>query len=303
MSKKKIKEGPQVRMADGFANQRLIVVPQRVINRCKELPLVRDLYATHIGSFPIVPGHYVERPDGTPQAILIYCLAGRGFLELDGEGFEAAAGNALVVPPDTPHVYGADDVEPWSIFWIHFQGVKVAEVLDWLEVDGNHAIVNVPDIVLMHKLFENIYACLNYHYSNAGLLAMSTELIRFIGRMKINSVSHMEELRREDDRISETIEFMQGHLDINLSLEQLARQAGQSVSQYSSKFKEKVGESPINFHIHLKMRRACELLDGTDMKVSAIAELLGYKDAAYFSRYFKKFQGCSPLQYREVLKS
>jgi AraC family transcriptional regulator, arabinose operon regulatory protein len=295
--------GQTIRIRDGFPNQRLIVIPQRVRERCRQLPLVESLYVSHIGSFPSAPHHYVKRPQGTVQAILIYCLAGRGVAEIGDGTFAIERGNALVIPPHTPHLYRADEKDPWSIFWIHFRGSKLGETLEWLGTDLGNPLIHAPDIPLMHSLFEEIYACLNYHYSNDGLLAMSSELLRFIARLRMNAVSSSKVLRVEDDRISESIAFMQRHLDLNINLEELARQAGQSVSSYSARFKDKTGESPINFHIQLKMRKACELLDSTDMMIAQIAELLGYEDPAYFSRYFKKIQGCSPLEYRQALKS
>lgn len=292
-----------LRVTDGFPNQRMVVLPDRVINRCRNLPLVKELYLTHIGSFPLAPGHYVDRVEGVPQAILIYCLEGSGCLELGGKRFRAERSDAFLIPPGNRHLYYADPENPWSIFWIHFQGNMLAETIGWLDVSENNPVMHVPDTTLMHKLFENVYTCLNYHYSNDGLLLMSSELLRFISQMKIHLSSRSATVRNQTNRINESMEFMQDHLDLNLSLEDIARQAGQSVSSYSKMFRKITGETPIDYHIQLKMRKACEMLDQTKMRVSEISEVLGYSDPCYFSRYFKNFQGCSPLQYRKQTKS
>ena len=49
----------------------------------------------------------------------------------------------------------------------------------------------------------------------------------------------------------------------------------------------------------MKMQRACELLDSTDKAIKVIAGEVGYQDAFYFSRIFKRIIGVSPQKYRE----
>ena len=49
----------------------------------------------------------------------------------------------------------------------------------------------------------------------------------------------------------------------------------------------------------MKMQRACYLLDSTQQSVKQLAAALGYDDAYYFSRLFKKVIGLSPAQYRQ----
>ena len=53
---------------------------------------------------------------------------------------------------------------------------------------------------------------------------------------------------------------------------------------------------------HVRQRRACRLLDMTDMSVKAIASVLGYEDPLYFSRLFRKVNEKSPLEYRRTHK-
>jgi AraC-like DNA-binding protein len=50
----------------------------------------------------------------------------------------------------------------------------------------------------------------------------------------------------------------------------------------------------------MKMERACYLLDITQQSVQEIAWSLGYEDAYYFSRLFRKVIGVAPTQYRAM---
>jgi len=264
--------------------------------------MLGQLHVTHIGAFPSAPHHYVERKEGVPQAILIYCLKGRGFLELDDSIFPVGQGHVAIIPPGIPHSYYADADDPWSIFWIHFDGKQTMLVLQSLEVDACKPLLYVPDTEMMHQAFEEVYACLNYHYSDAGLLSMTGELIRLLSKIKLHHGNPRRKHQAVEDRIMDSIDFMERHLDMPVSLENLAARAGQSVSYYRKLFKRRTSLPPMAFFIQLKIRKACELLDQTNQSVKAIAEELGYEDPYYFSRLFKKTQGYSPTHYRNSIK-
>ncbi|HKL21382.1 MAG TPA: AraC family transcriptional regulator [Tichowtungia sp.] len=290
------------RIREGFPGQRLVIVPANVIQRARELPLVSRLYVTHIGNYPKAPHHYVERETGAEQTILIYCTGGRGWLEMDHQRFEVRPGHLLTIPADTPHRYGADPDDPWAIFWIHVAGAQAAALAETLGVSRNSPLLFVPDLALMQQTFEDLYATLNYHYSDAGLLAMTGELTRLAARIK-QHWSHPEHHRRAaEDHVLETMRFMQDHLDMPLTLKTLAARAGQSVPHYCKLFKQRTGQSPMAYFIQLKVIKACALLGSTDQSIRDIARELGYDDPYYFSRLFKKVQGCSPSAYRASIR-
>ena len=63
------------------------------------------------------------------------------------------------------------------------------------------------------------------------------------------------------------------------------------------------GQSPIHYFIDLKMQYAYNLLDTHRWSIKQVALNLGYEDAYYFSRAFKKIMGVSPSGYRAGLHS
>jgi AraC-like DNA-binding protein len=292
----------EIRKKEGFPKQRLVVVPANVIERCHSLPVVNNLFVTDIGAYPSAPLHFVERPNGVEQAILICCLSGNGQLKIESSQHSIKRGGLFVIPPGTPHTYWADDKSPWSLFWIHFGGRQVNEILQSLGVGRNEPCLFVPDLNQVRKAFEDVYACLNYHYSDNGLLAMTSELLRLICTVKLCE-GHIEPKKQSTEkRVLETIEFMNQHLNMLLTLKELANHSGQSVSYYSRVFKEKTGQSPLNYFLQLKIKKACELLDQTELNIGQVAAELGYDDRYYFSRLFKKIQGIAPVIYRKQQK-
>ncbi len=57
--------------------------------------------------------------------------------------------------------------------------------------------------------------------------------------------------------------------------------------------------SPHAFIMDIRNREACELLKDRSLPIQKIAELVGYEDTRYFSRFFTRCNGCSPSEYRK----
>ena len=69
---------------EGFKGERMLSLPQDILNKYSELPLVSPLYVRKIGFFPRVRHHYVQKPQGTDYCMLIYCVSGKGFYSIGG---------------------------------------------------------------------------------------------------------------------------------------------------------------------------------------------------------------------------
>jgi YesN/AraC family two-component response regulator len=52
----------------------------------------------------------------------------------------------------------------------------------------------------------------------------------------------------------------------------------------------------------MKIQKSCQLLGLSDLKIKEISKQIGYEDAYYFSRLFKKIMGKSPMQYRKSMR-
>jgi AraC family transcriptional regulator, arabinose operon regulatory protein len=101
-------------------------------------------------------------------------------------------------------------------------------------------------------------------------------------------------------RFSEkVIYYMRENIENSLTLEQLAKHFGFSPSHFSARFQEETKQSPIKYFIALKIEKACQYIELSNMKICDIYPKLGFQDAAYFSRIFTKVMGVSPTRYRE----
>jgi AraC family transcriptional regulator, arabinose operon regulatory protein len=93
---------------DGFAGQRLVVVPRPILPSALKSPLLRQLLPTDAGYYPKASGHTCVRERGCPEVIFIYCAEGNGWCEIAGRRHDVGKNQLLVIRAGLPHVYGAD---------------------------------------------------------------------------------------------------------------------------------------------------------------------------------------------------
>lgn len=83
------------------------------------------------------------------------------------------------------------------------------------------------------------------------------------------------------------------------TLDELAQHAGLSRTALAERFRDAVGDTPLNHLRVLRMQRAMRLLSETDHKLEAVAAEVGYQDAFGFSKVFKRTVGVSPKAFRQ----
>jgi AraC-like DNA-binding protein len=288
------------RIREGFPGQRLTVLSREVAERCRRLPVVRDLHVTDLGHFPAAAGHYVQRPRPRPETILIYCADGAGWCRMAGRRRRVTKGRALFIPEGVPHTYGADRRTPWSIYWVHFAGLRAADYRAALGVSVQRPLLHVPDTARVIEAFEEMVGHARGGWTDASLLSLSTALGRFLGVLKAHQRALHTRGRRAQEKVLEAIRFMRASLARPLRLGDLAAHVYLSPSHFSALFRKQTNMSPLKFFTRLRMQQACAALDSTDLLVSQVGEGLGYDDPFYFSRCFARTMGLSPARYRAV---
>lgn len=94
------------------------------------------------------------------------------------------------------------------------------------------------------------------------------------------------------------LDHIDKHLNIDLSLRDLAGEMNVSPTYLSSSFKHDTGKNLKRLIIERIVHRAGTDLISTDKKIRRIADELGFKDEMYFSKFFKRETGQSPKDYR-----
>lgn len=78
----------------------------------------------------------------------------------------------------------------------------------------------------------------------------------------------------------------------------LARESGLSRSAFADRFRTLVGQPPLQYVTEIRMQKATQLLEATDVPVKRIASLVGYESVSAFSSAYKRRFGCPPIAIR-----
>jgi AraC-like DNA-binding protein len=93
-------------------------------------------------------------------------------------------------------------------------------------------------------------------------------------------------------------EYIEAHLDERISIDSLAGIADLSMFHFARAFKQSEGVTPHDYLVQRRIKRAMELLAGTDLPLSEIALAVGFTDQSHCARRFREYVGICPRDYR-----
>ena len=276
---------------------RRLLTPRFLLTQLAEHPLSRGCYPTALGYYPSADGHGMAREEHRDN-LLIFCIAGRGSLEVDAGVHAVHSGDALLLPRGKAHSYRANRQHPWTIYWVHFDGNDAREFVTWLQGYGlspvAHCGVEPPLLSGFEQLLASVHvgATLDTYIRAANRLRQL--LTQFDRRHTRPGDARLGAIDAQSLQ-----EYMRAHIAQRLTLEDLAALARLSPQHLASRYRQHTGFPPLQHFQHMKMEAACQLLDSTEDSVQRIAGALGYSDPLYFSRVFRRTLGLSPTAYRK----
>jgi len=273
-----------------------LITPEFLLVKLKDHPLTSGLYPISIGHYPKAIGHEMERTNQNTH-LLIYCTAGKAKLFYDNKEHLIRSGDLILIRPQKLHRYIADNNDPWSVYWVHFDGSLASNFAERLLMKMNNGLSNIVYQTKIVADFDTLLALRERGYTATNVIHavhLLQQLLSYLAlQLRLHKTLGSTEL---DIEVLEAL--MMEHLHTNLNLDTLAERAKLSKYHFSKKFKELTDQSPIQHFLNMKMQHACYLLDSTSHSVKQIGASLGYNDAYYFSRLFKKIIGLSPSLYR-----
>ncbi len=110
-------------------------------------------------------------------------------------------------------------------------------------------------------------------------------------------------IKRKDRNLSvlkDMLSFIQKNYANKVTLEEIAKSGNVSKSTCLAIFKKYLQDTPTNYLIGYRLKKASALLKETDLSVSEIAFEVGFQGTSYFAEAFRKNFGCSPGKYKSA---
>lgn len=172
---------------------------------------------------------------------------------------------------------------------------EIAQAKSYILNFSNDSVTYNSPIILLSNVFEKyekrFEQLVNLQKEGESEFLIKSAFYKLLDHI----VKDMDGIKDEKDFIKKARTLLNSEKEYTIS--EIARECAVSDSGLRRQFKETYGVSPMEYKTKIKIERAKYLLDSSSMSITQIAEILGFFDAAYFSKIFKKHTGYSPSQY------
>lgn len=221
-----------------------------------------------------------------------------------GEGiFESARtksqhikeGTCFLLFPDVWHRYKPLSKSGWEEYWVGFKGSYPDMLMKnfdpanpFIETGRNDNLLK-----LFHKLLEQVQQALpGYHQLITGITLQMLGLLQAVNQYHDLNIGN-------DHKLVEEVKFLlREAVQSPDNIENIVKNLPVGYSKLRKDFKRITGQSPNQYQLNLKLEKAKELLNGTNLSISEIAYQTGFESVFYFSKLFKAKNNVSPKAYR-----
>lgn len=251
-----------------------------------------------LSSYPKMPTY---RPRGRLDYQIIYIASGKAYFHFDTPENETIvpAGNVALFRPKELQKYEYYGKDKTEVFWIHFTGSDVKNILRKYGFADKQRVFSVGTSLEYERIFKRIISELQKcqsDYEEMLMLLLRHLLIVFNRELTREHVLKNEYMDREMEL---TVSYFSTNYNLDINIEEYASSKGMSVSWFIHNFKKYTGETPMQFLTSIRITNAQILLETTTYSVNEISRIVGYNNPLYFSRIFHKRKGYSPQQYRK----
>lgn len=271
----------------------------RVLHTPTNFALENLFYLQETGQLTAQKNHISERK-GLESYLFFIVLDGCGRITTGGKSYDVKSGDCVLIDCTKPYSHKSTD-EKWSLRWVHFYSKNMPAIYEKFTSRGGEPCFNSVNFLKYNKLMQDIYA-----------IATSESPVR---DMKINEKLAgilsciMEDcfLKAENNTLSapsrdltDVKAYIKENYAKKLTLDGIAEKFFINKFYLARLFKEQFGMTIVSYITLIRITQAKQLLRFSDMPIENIAYDVGFADANYFSRIFKRTEGVSPGEFRKT---
>ena len=270
---------------------------------------VSEIANVHFFEFP---GDFYTGTDSHPFAELVYVSS--GVLDIRSEGYRGALkkGEAVIHAPDEKHSISCIKGNAPTVIIIGFAcaGLPRSVTGKRLNLSAEETTLLAEIIKEGRKVFAPPYDVPTYDmqkkktapFGAEQVLKNRLELLVLSVVRNASEKSNEEYPREGGFSVAETVKYVDENFLERITLDELSFIFGTNRSSLCKDFKRATGKSVNDYVTEKKLALAKKLLGESDFTVTEIAEKLNFTCIHYFTAFFKKREGVSPMEYRAERK-
>lgn len=230
---------------------------------------------------------------------LIYISKGEGFFETSGLSPQPIdAGTIILLYPGVWHRYRPKESTGWEEYWVGFSGTYAHYLLEQECFSLQNPIIKVhfdnEFLATFSRLIENVEVQEDTYRKLSAF-----HLIHLLSIVYASSLLSNQKLSKKEELINEMRSEIHRRWNSNVDLETLSAQFNVSYVWFRKTFKEVLGTAPNQYRLMLKIRRAEQLIQESNLTLAEVAFQSGFKSEFYFSRIFKQKMGYNASEVRK----
>ncbi len=266
-----------------------------------EFAVIKELNIKPLDSFIYLPqvtwkgdcvGHIGERDT------FFWVLEGECFLLIEDEASIVRPGQLAFLPKGKKRMY-THAGGPFAMYEMAFSAEsKGKNLMELLGLNQGNYVVDIKDRETMSRYFEKS--------NHTEMFRNPLYDVEWCANI-LNIINAYAEARaalsgKDAAAFEPVIHLMSQSVDRSISSEELSAVLYMQPTYFIRKFTKTFGMSPQSYFRRLKLFRAMNLLVSTNLSVEETAAQIGIDDASYFSRFFKKNCGVTPVEYRKAFR-
>ena len=238
--------------------------------------------------------------------MLIYVYEGNGYLRnANNETELITQGSLLLFRPKERQCFWVEGNERLCFYGIIFYG----RVFDRLLSKNSFMSTMHEKINLNKELISSMSTLLTLMESEkkSNDILLYSNLFSILAMCKVdlesvNTNGNAHKMIPCEDPIDRVIEYLTHNYNRRITIGDIAKYVGYSVTWVEDKFMKRYNMSPIKYLSNIRINKAKQLLYEDKHNISEICYIVGYNDPLYFSKVFKKTTGISPQKYKDTCK-
>lgn len=239
---------------------------------------------------------HITRPEGYPCSQILFCTKGSGTLLLDGDVIPVPPFTAIYMPAHYPHEYYPDG-DVWDIHWVVPSGYASEDILKHFGL-YEPKIFELKEVKMLEHIFRKMHEAIRAdsvfgNYRASGYLY--DFLIEFYHLTSSTGVS-----AAPNSALMKAVDHINFHFTSQITMNDLCAVSGVSKQYLCLLFRQNLSTRPMEYIAKRRIQAAKELLTSSDKSIEDIAEETGFCGSSYFCKLFKRYEGITPSQFRNV---